>query len=94
MVPRTGDGEMLYRKKQKSCDKKKKIRIIFMGNFVCVTLSLYLSFCNSLSCSFSSPDDKLSENIWFCISTSYSAEKVGCHACPVDTTDDRQRTEK
>ena len=24
MVPRTGDGEMLYRKKQKSCDKKKK----------------------------------------------------------------------
>ena len=36
-----------------------------MGNFVCVTLSLYLSFCDSLSCSFSSPDDKLSENIWF-----------------------------
>ena len=46
----------------------------FVFVFVCVwvSLSLYLSFCKSSSRSMSSPDDKLSENIWFAWSrTSY-----------------------
>ena len=47
---------------------------------VCVSLSLYLSFCNSSSQSLSSPDDELSENIWFVWSrTSYSGDKWRCH---------------
>ena len=39
----------------------------FVFVFVCVwvSLSLYLSSCKSSSRSMSSPDDKLSENIWF-----------------------------
>ena len=47
---------------------------------VCVSLSLYLSFCMSSSQSLSSPDDELSENIWFVWSrTSYSEDKWRCH---------------
>ena len=38
-----------------------------------------MSFCMPLSWSLPSPDDKLSENIWFLWSkTSYSGEKIGC----------------
>ena len=54
---------------------------VFVFVCVCVSLSLYLSFCKYLSRSLSSPDDKLSENIWFVWSrTSYSGDiwlKVG-----------------
>ena len=43
---------------------------------VCVSLSLSLAFEKSSSLSLSSPDDKLSENIWFVWSrTSYSGDK-------------------
>ena len=53
----------------------------FVFVFVWVSLSLYLSFCKSLSRPMSSPDDKLSENIWFVWSkTSYSGDKWKCHA--------------
>ena len=48
---------------------------------LCVCVSLSLSFCKYSSRSLSSPDDKLSENIWFVWSrTSYSGDewlKVG-----------------
>ena len=45
-----------------------------------MSLSLYLYFCKSSSQSLSSPDDKLSENIWFVWSrTSYSGDKWRCH---------------
>ena len=44
---------------------------------VSVPLSLHVSFCKSSSRSLSSPDDKLSENIWFVWSrTSYSGYKL------------------
>ena len=55
----------------------------FVFVFVCVwvSLSLYLSSCKSSSRSMSSPDDKLSENIWFVWSrTSYGGDKWRCHA--------------
>ena len=55
----------------------------FVFVFVCVwvSLSLYLSFCKSSSRPMSSPDDKLSENIWFVWSkTSYGGDKWKCHA--------------
>ena len=43
-------------------------------------LSLYLSFCKSLSRSLSSSDDKLSENIWFVWSrTSYLIPMLPSH---------------
>ena len=61
---------------------KKKIFTHFLFIFVCVcvSLSLYLSFCKSSSQSMSSPDDKLSENIWFAWSrTSYGGDKWRCH---------------
>ena len=49
----------------------------FVFVFVCVWVSLYLSFCKSPSRSLSSPDDKLSENIWFVWSeTVEKVEKV------------------
>ena len=45
--------------------------------FVCVCVSLYLSFCKSSSRSLSSPDDKLLENIWFVWSrTSHRGDKL------------------
>ena len=45
--------------------------IAHIGSTVCVSLS----FCKSSSWSLSSPDDKLSENIWFVWSrTSYRVE--------------------
>ena len=55
----------------------------FVFVFVCVwvSLSLYLSFCKSSSRPMSSPDDKLSENIWFVWSkTSNGGDKWKCHA--------------
>ena len=49
--------------------------IVHVFVFVCVSLSL--SFRNSWSCSLSSPDDKVSENLWFVWSRiSY---RVHCH---------------
>ena len=54
---------------------------VFVIVCVCASLSLYLYFCKSLSRSMSSPDDKLSENIWFVWSrTSYGGDKWRCHA--------------
>ena len=51
--------------------------------FVFVCVSLYLCFCKSSSWSLwllSSPDDKLSENIWFLWSkTSHDGDKWRCH---------------
>ena len=48
---------------------------VFVFVYVWVSLSLYLSSCKSLSQSMSSPDDKLSENIWFAWSrTSYGGD--------------------
>ena len=45
-----------------------------------MSLSLYLSFCKSSSQSLSSPDDKLSKNIWCVWSrTSYGVDKWRCH---------------
>ena len=45
-----------------------------------MSLSLYLSFCKSSSQSLSSPDDKLSKNIWCVWSrTSYGVDKWICH---------------
>ena len=53
---------------------------VFVFVCVCVSLSLYLSFCKYLSWSLSSPDDKLSENIWFVwFKTSYDGDKWRCH---------------
>ena len=53
---------------------------VFVFVCVCVSLSLYLSFCKSLFRSLSSPDDKLSENIWFVWSrTSYGGDKWRCY---------------
>ena len=53
-----------------------------------VSLSLYLSFCNSSSQSLSSPDDELSENIWFVWSrTSYSGDKWRCHHADGQTSE-------
>ena len=50
---------------------------VFVFVFVCVSLYLYLSFCKCASRSLSSPDDKLSENIWFVWSrTSHSAVEI------------------
>ena len=50
--------------------------IVFVFVCVLVSFSLYL-----LSRSMSSPDDKLSENIWFVWSrTSYGGDKWRCHA--------------
>ena len=50
----------------------------FVFVFVCVCVSL--SFCKYSSRSLSSPDDKLSENIWFVWSkTSYGGDKWRCH---------------
>ena len=52
----------------------------FVFFFVCVCVSLSLYFCRSSSWSLSSPDDKLSENIWFVWSrTSYGGDKWRCH---------------
>ena len=51
-----------------------------MHKIVSLSLSLYLSFCKYLSRSLSSPDDKLSENIWFVWSkTSFDGDKWRCH---------------
>ena len=45
-----------------------------------VTVCVSLSFCKYSSRSLSSPDDKLSENIWFVWSkTSYDGDKWRCH---------------
>ena len=55
----------------------------FVFVFVCVWVSssLYLYFCKSSFRPMSSPDDKLSENIWFVWSrTSYGGDKWRCHA--------------
>ena len=63
----------------------KKIKYIgswkhFVFVFVCVSLSLYLSFCKYSSRTLSSPDDKLSGNIWFVwFKTSYDVDKWRCH---------------
>ena len=55
---------------------------------VCVSLSLYLSFCKSLSRLMLSPDDNLSENIWFVWSrTSYGVDKWRCHHADGRTTE-------
>ena len=55
-----------------------------------MSLSLYLSFCKSSSQSMSSPDDKLSENIWLAWSrTSYGGDKWRCHH-----GDEQQRTRR
>ena len=63
---------------------------VFVFVCVCVSLSLYLSFCKYSSQSLSSPDDKLSENIWFVWSkTSYDGDKWRCHH-----GDERQTTNK
>ena len=52
------------------------VKVKSMLCLVSLSLSLYLSFCKYSSRSLSSPDDKLSENIWFVWSrTSYSREK-------------------
>ena len=52
---------------------------VFVFVCVCVSLSLYLSFCKSSSRSLSSPDDKLSEIIWFVWSkTSFDGDKWRC----------------
>ena len=55
---------------------------VFAFFCVCVSWSFSLSFCMTFSCSLSSPDDKLSENIWF--RTSYSGDKLRCHRCGTD----------
>ena len=47
---------------------------VFVFVCVCVSLSLSLSFCKYLSRSLSSPDDKLSENIYFKIYGLYGLE--------------------
>ena len=49
----------------------------FVSVFVCVSLSLYLSFCKYSSWPLSSPDDKLSENM--VCRTSYSGDKWRCY---------------
>ena len=54
----------------------------FVFVFVCVlvSLSLYLSFCKSLSWSLSSPDDRLIENILFAWTrTLYNGDRWRCH---------------
>ena len=52
----------------------------FVFVIVCVCASLSLYFCKSSSRSMSSPDDMLSEYIWFVISrTSYGGDKWRCH---------------
>ena len=63
----------------------------FVFVYVCVSF-LYLSFCKSSSWSLSSPDGRLSENIWFVWSSiSYSAVyKNG----DVNRWDKQQRTTK
>ena len=53
-----------------------------------MSLSLYLTFCKSSSQSLSSPDDNLSENIWFVWSkTSYRGDKWRCHHADGQTTE-------
>ena len=59
---------------------------VFVFVFVCVCVSL--SFCKYSSRSLSSPDDKLSEDIWFVWSkTSYDGYKWRCYH-----GDDERRT--
>ena len=61
---------------------------------VCVSLSLYLSFCNSSSQSLSSPDDELSENIWFVwFKTSYDGDKWRCYHGDKWTTNNKVKIE-
>ena len=60
---------------------------------VCVSLSLYMFFCKSSSRSLSSPDNKLSENIWFVWSTtSYGGDKWRCHRADGWTTESNPHT--
>ena len=56
------------------------MHLVFVFVCVCVCVSLSLSFRNSRSWSLSSPDDKVSENIWFVWSrTSHGGDKWRCH---------------
>ena len=59
-----------------------------------LSLSLYLSFCKYSSRSLSSPDDKLSENIWFVWSkTSFDGDKWRCHQGDRKPSENRVKTE-
>ena len=80
----------------KQGDSRRRIgsrkHFLFVFVCVCVSLSLFLSFCKSSSLSMPSPDDKLSENIWFVWSkTSYDGDKWRCHHGDDKQTNRQQR---